>query len=497
MKHVLSGVAALLCTLATPAWAERRIWDPHQGGSIDEDTAPLPLVPRPRLDRVWVDVDPATITPAVNTNKIYLNNCKPNGCVIRGGANASSIDTATAQGSWPINGTRTLTPFSASDAVWNQVVACLRDVFSPFGVEITTTNPSPAPHFEIMIAGRPTDLGMDSSVGGVSPFSCQEYIPNSLVFTFQRVWGSDVEEICATAAQEVAHSWALDHSIEPSDPMTYFAYNGRRRFKDATIACGSDCVGGVSPFGSACTGTNRQIHDCSCPGLPHITRAGQNSFQRIRSLFGDGTPTPPMVTITHPMLGARVEPGFPVRVEATDDNGVAKVELYINNTKTGEVTTRPYVFNAPTTLEPGTHTVKVTAYDIHGTDASASVQVVIGEPCGKPADCPSDTDTCIGGRCVPGPGVQGGLGSPCENGTECASGQCVEEVSGAKYCVEPCTLGTDECPAGFGCVANGQGGVCWPGVGEGGGCSAGNDAGGLAMFGLGLGALLATRRRRR
>ena len=33
-------------------------------------------------------------------------------------------------------------------------------MFSPFNVEITTTDPAPRNHFEIMIAGQPTDLGM-------------------------------------------------------------------------------------------------------------------------------------------------------------------------------------------------------------------------------------------------------------------------------------------------------------------------------------------------
>ena len=93
-----------------------------------------------------------------------------------------------------------------------------------FGVEIVTTNPSPSPHFEIVIAGSPTNLGLSSGIGGISPFSCQQYIPNSLVFAFANIsiYRNDVDEICATAAQEIAHSFALDHVIDPSDPLTYF-----------------------------------------------------------------------------------------------------------------------------------------------------------------------------------------------------------------------------------------------------------------------------------
>jgi uncharacterized protein (TIGR03382 family) len=490
MKRVLVCAVAV-AALAGTASAQSRDWRPGEGDSIDEDTTPQVLAPRPRLERVWIDVDPATVFPAVNSNKIYLNNCKPNGCVVRSGS-TSSIDGSGYQGSWGISGTRTLTPFAASDTTWNEVVACMKDVFTPFGVEITTENPSPAPHFEIMIAGSPTDLGMSSSIGGVSPFSCQQYIPNSLVFDFQKVWGSDVEEICSTAAQEIAHSFALDHVTDPSDPLTYFGYSGRRRFKNAEVQCGSDCVQGESPQGQTCTGSNQQNHPCACTG-----QNTQNSYQTITSLFGNGNPTPPMVTITSPELGDVVTTGFPVRATVTDDNGVGRVELYVDNTLVQTLISQPYAFNAPSTLADGTHTVKVMGFDIYGTSAQATVQVVIGKPCGKPSDCPNNTDTCLGGRCVPGPGVQGGLGSTCTSGGECASGQCAQDSSGNKYCVESCALGEGQCPDDFGCLDAGGQGVCWPGYDDGtGGCSAGG-SGGLATLGLVFASLLVVRRRRR
>jgi len=496
MKRVLLGAVTLASALvvsAAPASAESRTWVPNQGDSINEDTTPSPLVStRPRTDRVWMDVDPAALAPVPDTNKIYINPCKPNGCVIRGGTGATSIDNATSQGGWPIGGTRTLTPFDQSDAVWNDVVACLKDVFSPFSVEIVTVNPSPAKHFEAMIAGSPQDLGMSSGIGGVSPWACGEYIPNSLVFAFQNIYGNDVEEICATAAQEIAHSFRLDHVIEASDPLTYFGYNGRRRFKDAAVSCGSDCVNG-SAMGLTCTGSNQQTRACGCGTGPT-----QNSAARLRQLFGSGTPTPPTVTITNPKLGANVAPGFPVNVDASDDNGIARIELWVDNVMTSQLAVGPFAFNAPATLADGTHNVKAIAYDIYGASKDANVQVVIGKPCGKPADCPKDTDTCIGGRCVPGPGAQGGLGSTCMSGPDCASGQCAADASGAKYCVENCVLDEGQCPDGFGCLKAGEQGVCWPGYddGTGGICSAGGP-GGAVSLGLAFAAMLFARRRRR
>lgn len=495
MKRVLVSVvaAASLLVLGGPARADSKTWTPTQGDSINEELDPAPLVVRPRTERVWVDIDPGSVSHAVNSNKIYLNNCKPSGCVIRPGS-TSSIDGSNYKGTWGISQSRTLSAFAASDAVWNEVVDCVKETFAPFGVEITTTNPSPGPHFEIMIAGSPTDLGMSPSTGGVSPFQCgTQYIPNSLVFAFQKVYQNDVDEICAVAAQEIAHSFALDHVTEASDPLTYFPYSGRRRFKDGPANCGSDCQGGQSPFGTTCTGASQQLHPCACTGL-----TTQNSVQTIKALFGSGTPTPPVVKILAPKLGANVAPGFPVSVEITDQNGVGRVELHINGMLTSQLVNGPYAFNAPSTLPDGTHTVKVIGYDVFGTAAETSVQVVIGTPCGKPADCAKDTDTCIGGRCVPGPGVQGGLGQPCTSGPDCASGQCATDSTGAKYCVENCELEAGQCPENFGCLDAGGKGVCWPGYddGSGGICSAGGP-GGAVSLGLAFAAVLFSRRRRR
>jgi hypothetical protein len=492
--------AAALAITAGQAAAETETVTPSQGDSIIEDTTPAPLVTRPRDVMVWVDLDPATISPVVNTNKIYLNNCKPNGCVIRSGQ-ASSIDGSGYQGTWGISGTRTLTPFNASDSTWNAVVDCMKDVFGGFGVEITTTNPSPAPHFEIMIAGSPGDLGMSSGVGGVSPFSCSQYIPNSLVFDFQKVWGNDVEEICSTAAQEIAHSFALDHVTDPSDPLTYNPYNGRRRFKNAQIQCGSDCFNGRSPFGDSCTGVSGQNHPCSCPNGSTILANTQNSVLTIQALFGNGNPTPPTVKITSPKLGAVVDAGFPVIADISDDNGVARAELYVDNTMAQMLGGAPWAFNAPANLANGTHKVKVVGYDIYGTSASDEIQVVIGKPCSGNGDCPNGTDVCLGGRCVAGPDATGGLGDTCGSGPDCQSGNCAMDSTGAKYCVESCAIDEGQCPDGFGCLDAGGGrGVCWPGYddGTGGGCcSAGGDGSGPMLLGGGVCGVLLLRRRRR
>ena len=468
-RHCTLGVVVFACLFCTTAFA----------GSVE----------RPRNVVQWVAPTAAPLTPAgtVPYNTIYLNACKPNGCIVRPGNPDSRADT------WGINSQHTLTKFPYDDATWNAVVDCMKDTFSAFNVNITTTDPGTANHFEIMIAGSPGDLGMSAGIGGISPFSCSTYIDNSLVFDFAAVWQGSVEEMCSTAAQEIAHSFALDHTTVASDPLTYFGYTKRRYFQSVPEQCGSDCVNGVSPSGSSCTGTPAQNHPCTCSG---VTGSMQNPTAIMTGLFGAGAPVLPDVKITKPLSGAAVQPSFPVVATATDISGINHVELRVDNVLVLTVTSTPYVFNAPATLAPGAHHVEVTAYNMHNVAQKTAIDVYIGEPCSKPADCPNTMLTCVGGRCVAGPGTQGGLGEVCMHGTDCASGNCASDGTNS-YCVESCTLGMSECPSSFGCLdSGGMVGICWPGYDDGtGGCATGNGA--PISLGLVFAAFVFTRRRRK
>jgi hypothetical protein len=464
MKRSL-GVALALC-VASPAFADR---------PIDK--------------MVWEDLPPSAIkTGAAPYNTIFLNRCA-NGCTIHAGQTDSRTDTSSL-----VNRTYTLTAFPGTDAQWKSVVDCVKDVFSLTGANVTDVDPGTASHFEILIAGAPQDVGMSANLGGVSPYQCQtSYIDNSMVFDFAKVWQDPnydfIEESCATAAQEIAHSFRLDHVIDPSDPMTYFQYTGRRYFKNSGQQCGSDCVNGTGPFGQTCTG---QSHSCSCTG-----QQTQNEIATMQGLFGPGPGTPPVVTFMEPHNGDNVSPGFPIAVEIAEDapQGIQKADFFVDGVMVSSLVRGPFVINSPSTLTDGTHKIEIDATDYQGTVGKGTIEVYIGPPCQKPSDCEKDTDTCIGGRCVPGPGVQGGLGSTCTSAQECASGICASDDTD-EYCVEPCAKG--QCPSGFGCEINDGDtmGVCWPGYDDGsGGCSVA--PGGAVTSGLLFAALVFGRRRRR
>jgi len=445
-----------------------------------------PRVGRPRATMMWETIDPVAATSPVNTHTIYLHRCVGSDCtVVQGTTNSTTSPVHSSLGHG------VLSPFSQGDDTWNTVVACMREVYAPFNVEITQISPGSAPHFEIMIGGRPEEMGLPNGVGGVSPFSCMPYIPNSVVFVYD-VWGNDPEEICATAAQEIAHSFSVDHCTDASDPMTYFEYHGRRHYQNRQIQCGSDCdANHRSPLGATCGGTDFQEHACACGNGAQT----QNDVQVITALFGDGG-TPPTVKIVSPRIGDTVEPGFTVIAQITDDVAVAEAEMRVDGALISSATAAPYTFTGPAMLADGTHTIEVAGYDNLGAPARARVQVIVGPGCKAPADCPDATNTCVGGRCVTGPGVAGGLGQVCNAATDCASWLCAND-NGSRYCAESCKPG--QCPSGFGCRDDGLGGgLCWPGFDEdSGGCTtAGGSPLGTAVLGLGFAALVLLRRRR-
>ena len=490
---MMRGLAALLLSFGAVATAsaDSRVLQPERGDSVNEDSNDLVAI-HPHNDMV-IPLYPSIGAAGANTNVIFMNKCT-GGCSVSPGTDDSRTNRSSI-----VNRTGTLGAFPYPDAAWQAVMTCVRQTFAPFNVQITDVDPGTADHLEIMTGNLPSQLGFNSQTGGVAPFPCQAFVPNALVFAFAGIWGSGstcgaqcVTNICATAAQEIAHSWALDHVTDPSDPMTYYGQNDPtpKHYKNAQDQCGSDCVGGQGPFGQSCTGANSQSHACSC-----TNQQTQNSFTTIQGLFGSAAPTPPVVAIMAPANGAQVNPGFPIRSTVDDSDGVAKVELRIDNALVTTLTAGPFAFNAPASMADGTHRVEITAYDIYNTPAKAFVDVIIGKPCGSPGDCPVNTDTCIGGRCVPGSGVAGGLGAACTDSSMCLDGQCASGNAGM-VCVSACETG--QCPSGFGCVVpmGGSAGVCYPGFddGTGGGCST---SGGSIGIGLGFALFVASRRRRK
>lgn len=440
------------------------------GSVAGAGTAHAQLAPRPQPVIVRV---PVVTPPAAEPSSrlIFMHRCPTVGCVIRPGADNSGADTSSIPDQQV-----TIGGFKQGDVIWQRVMDCMRATYAPFNIGVTDVDPgNSVPHFENIVGGRPTELRADlAGAGGVAPFTCGE-IPNAVSFTFD-VYGPDSDALCWTAAQEVAHAFGLEHEYNAADPMTYL--NGgppMKRFQATDSACGEF-----------------QPRQCECTG-----GTTQNSYQHIIDLFGPGVPTAPTVAITAPTEGKKVQPRFVVRVNAEDDVGIDRLELWIDGADTGVVAkTKPYKLIAPDTYEPGPHTVEVRAYDVQDTPATATLEVDLGPPCTASNGC-SGADVCVMGVCVPGPNAAGGLGSYCNANTECLSGQCIGDTMGNKFCVESCDGSAGSCPEDFSCIDSGNGaadGVCWF-TDSGGCCDAGGHPAGPMVLGASVIGFLVLRRR--
>jgi hypothetical protein len=141
--------------------------------------------------------------------------------------------------------------FGGGDRAWAGIVACVKDHYAPFQVDIVDQKPARGQFITAVIGGRASQLGLDDRwTNGVGPHSGR-VIRNAIVFVFSKVGTGerDVDNLCAVTAHEVAHALGLDHSTKCGDIMSYWLDRcGKRRFMDAAAPCGEDeerdCAGG-------------------------------------------------------------------------------------------------------------------------------------------------------------------------------------------------------------------------------------------------------------
>ncbi len=284
---------------------------------------------------------PTTSAALAQSRVIYLNK---NGVTLTPGNNDSRTNRSTIA-----TQATTIPAWNVSATTWNATVACMRDLFSPFDVSVVETDPGTVPHIEAVFGGSPGQLGMPANVAGVSPFTTDcSIIENSIVFTFVNVIPQDARLACEIMAQEVAHSYGLDHELLASDPMTYLNYNGNRSFKNQAVSCGEDVTRPCGINGSTC-------------------RANQNSValmtERLGAAGAAGDTIAPDVGITSPSNNATVPPGFTIDFTATDNTAVTMATLFVDDAAAGSVVAAPFSFVTSATLPEGLHTFRIEATD--------------------------------------------------------------------------------------------------------------------------------------
>ncbi|MEO8703403.1 MAG: hypothetical protein ABI867_25375 [Kofleriaceae bacterium] len=223
---------------------------------------------------------PAAASQRATSRTIYLNH---DGVILRPGDNDSSRQRSSI-----VSELVEITPWEIDDDMWDETVACMRDMYSRFDVNIVTEDPGDLPHIEAVFGGHPNDVGLPDEVAGVSPFAedCST-IESSIVFTFTDVLPDDPQLMCEVMAQEIAHSYGLDHQLLAEDPMTYLEYDGDRSFQNEMADCGEF-----------------ESRDCGINGS--VCRNGQNSVALLTSRLGKRgaeDDAPEDLTTTGPEVG--------------------------------------------------------------------------------------------------------------------------------------------------------------------------------------------------
>jgi hypothetical protein len=100
------------------------------------------------------------------------------------------------------------------------------------------------------------------------------------------------------------------------------------------------------------------------------------------TLITNNDSTAPNVSISAPSAGATVNGSVSVTTSASDNIGVTKVELYVNNVLQATDSAAPYSFSWNTTsLANGSYTLSVKAYDAAGNiGSSTNVSVTVNNP---------------------------------------------------------------------------------------------------------------------
>jgi len=434
----------------------------------------LVLVPAAASADVWQDrvlpcePDAAGLLPLTTSSRIlYVNDCLPNGCVVRHGSDSSLTDHTTIS---PQGSTRTMQPYRHGQAHWDQVIACVKETFAPFDIRVVTDDPGPdVPHFEVMAAGTSADLNPQiSGAGGIAPFiSCNARRDNLLSFVFANQT-ADIEYLCAAIAHEAGHTYGLSHSLDPLDPMTYMDLGSRKHWQNADQLCGTETP-----------------EQCRC--FPST----QNSFRYLKDTFGLSPDLGEAnMVIVKPKDGAWVKPGFGISAHFDTPLQALEVGMSIDDGTRQPPQGGVLAWNAPSTIAPGSHTITVSGTDFADRTASRTVTVNVMEACGADGTC-GEGFVCSAGFCTPGADFDGGYGSSCVGNEDCATGQCASDGS-SSVCTSTCDTG-NVCPSGFECVVEAN--ICWPL--DGGGCSAGRGGSPLAMLALIGGVLVGLRRRRR
>lgn len=253
---------------------------------------------------------------------------------------------------------------------WEELLTCLREVWSPFQVEITDLDPGGLPHITAVLGGTPQQLGLPADTAGAAPFAQDcGVVENAMVFAFvPSLKTRSIQQSCLLISQQVATAYGLDHVTSLDDVMSVHDAT-HKTFTDVVADCGTDWE-----------------RPCGASAYPSC-RSSQNAMQLLYARVGKYIvdEDPPLVRITAPAHGSTVVPGFVVDAIATDRDpievGILEIDAQVVAMIEGP---GPYEFD-PGSLSEGQHVLTFIATDGEGI-SEVSHTIHVTQP-GRSAGC--------------------------------------------------------------------------------------------------------------
>src|SRR4051812_27453506 len=101
-------------------------------------------------------MEPAQLADGSLPRVLFLDRCA-NGCTVLNTANDATTNNSTI----PMGkASYSLSAFAFGDAEWAAIVKCVKDVFSPYDMQVTDVKPDPSTLYDkTFVAGLPTEIG--------------------------------------------------------------------------------------------------------------------------------------------------------------------------------------------------------------------------------------------------------------------------------------------------------------------------------------------------
>lgn len=240
------------------------------------------------------------------------------------------------------------------------VMQAVRADWAPFNVIVTDARPASG-DYTMNMTGPTNPFG--GGVLGIAPVDCGDaQTHNNITYAFHSEGDSFSAAVTATTiGQEVAHSYGLEHVDEPGDIMNPYNAGGDPAFLDQCI--------GIDGGGNGIVCGQQHAQYCG-------NGSNQNSYQELVGFFGASAPDtgPPTVAITYPNPGDQFAPGasFEVTVDASDDKGVTKVNLYTNGASSGTDSSPPYSWSVAM-IPAGEYDFQAVAFDAANNQTMSAV----------------------------------------------------------------------------------------------------------------------------